>query len=179
MLDYFADRANVTHWIAVVGFCISVYNFLADRIRNRFRIKVEVSHVFHGDAPDKGFDVVNLRILNLSAVPVVVSRIFVENYLRSGFIGTYRRIIYTKTMKTNGVVTSQTVWKSDQLPIKIEGNGCVNLLLATDASTPVFLWHAENYIRIYTARKTSKITYRMALPADARLLEVCREPDCQ
>jgi hypothetical protein len=179
MIDYFSDRSNVTHWIAIISFCISIYNFLTEHFRYRLRLKVEVSHIFHGDTPDRGFDVVNLRILNPSARPVVISRIEVSNYLRAGAIGSYRKQIYTKTVKTNGVVVSKTIWTSDQLPIKIEANGCVNLLLVTDANTPLFLRYAENYIRVYTSGKIQKLTHRLSNFSDTKLLEVCREPDCQ
>ena len=178
MLDYFADRSNVTHWIAVIGFCISLYNFLSDHFRNILRLKVEVTHVFHGGDPDKGFDVANLRILNPSARPIVVSRITVSNYVRSGSIGSYRKLIYRKTIRTNGQITSQATWMSDHLPIKVEANGCVNLLLATDTNDPLFLRHAENYIQIHTARKTMKLTVRLSNFSETKLLEECRESDC-
>lgn len=178
VIEWISDRSNITFLIAVVGFAISIYNFISAIIQNRTRINVDVAHVFRIENAQRCIDIVNLKVLNLSKNPVVLSRITVENDLHSGSLGTYRREVFSKTRRTGGQITDRKVWFSDQLPIKIEGNGCVNLLLVADKEMPLFAKGKKNIINLHTARKTIVRKLLLTDFSENELLEKCREPDC-
>lgn len=179
ILQWLSVQNNITFLIAIAGFGMSIYNFVYSIVQDRTRVEAEVSHVFRAGSATKCVEVINLRILNLSKIPVVLSRVTVKNYLRSGSFGSYRRKIYTHTVRSNGNVESQTIWTSDQLPIKIEGNGCVNLLLIADDKEPLLAANAENTFQLHTAKKTVCRNVHITNFSHFELLSECREPDFQ
>lgn len=177
MLKWLLNRDNFTFLIAVVGFIMSVYNFVVHILENHTRIKVEVSHVFHPFPGRQCRQTINLKVYNLSQKPVVLSRIVVSNDEHSGSIGSYRRNVFMTGFITGGRQNEKTVWFSDQLPIKIEGNGCANLLLTSDKAEPLFSKGKQNLLEIYTANKKIRYKFQLSSFSETSLLGECREPD--
>lgn len=176
MIEWLTNQNNIAFLIALAGFAISIYNFVSSIIQNHTRIKVEVAHIFRSEDTTRCIDTLNLKLLNLSKNPVVISRIIVKNSLRAGSIGTYRREV-SKVIHYRGAnVTGSNVWISDNLPVKIEGNGCVNLLLVSDSETPLFEIGIKNTLKIYTAKKTVRYSFLHNEFSAQTLLEKCREP---
>lgn len=176
MIEWLTDQNNIAFLIALAGFAISIYNFVSGIIQNHTRIKVEVAHVFRSENQTRCIDTLNLKLLNLSKNPVVVSRITIKNELRTGSIGTYRREVAKVTHYTGSSVTGRNVWISDNLPVKIEGNGCVNLLLVSDSETPLFEIGIKNTLKIYTAKKMVRYSFLHNEFSAQTLLEKSREP---
>ena len=178
IIKWLSDRSNITFLIAVVGFAMSIYNFMVNIVQNHTRIKVDLAHVFYCENMGRTVEIVNLKILNLSKNPVVLSQLNVKNDIQSGSFGTYRRKIYTETLRTDGKIVEEKTWFSNSLPVKIEGNGCANLLLISDERHPVFVKGSKNTLKLHTTKKTIKKEMVLTDFSEIKLLAVCREPDC-
>lgn len=179
-MNWFVPYIDViTFCIAVFGFIMSIYNFVLSILQRRTRLKIEIPHVFRFQNPRKCVDTINLKIYNLSATPVVLSRITVSNASSRGSFGSYRREVFSRKEMQSKQIISSSIWMSDFLPIKIEGKGCVNLLLDSDEQRPIFELSATNTIHVYTANKTRKQKFFLANFTAKELLEECREPSYQ
>lgn len=179
-MNWFVPYIDViTFVIAVVGFIISIYNFVVSILQRRTRFRIEIPHVFRFENPKKCVDTINLKIYNLSATPVVLSRITISNKSSCGSFGSYRREIFSCKEMQNRQIISSSIWMSDFLPIKIEGKGFVNLLLVSDDQQPIFELGAVNTIHVYTPNKMRKEKFFLSDFTAKELLEECREPSYQ
>lgn len=177
MPTWITEKENITFVIAVIGFVISIYNFVYSLIQNHTRIKISVPHVFHIESPRRNFEMLHIQILNLSKNPVVISKISVKNTKYTGSFGAYRRELFSKTIRSNGIVVEQKKWFSDQFPVKIEGGSCVNLLLAVDKEMPAFAEGEQNVLKVHTAQRVIRYKLFLSSFSEKELLEECREPN--
>lgn len=177
--EWITKQDNITFLIAVISFGLSVYNFVVTIIQNSTRLKIGIPHVFRFEDTTTCAEIINLKIYNLSKVPVVVSRVSVSNNSSVGAFGSYRKRIMESKRTVRGQIVSQNIWMSDLLPVKIEANGCVNLLLLADDNRRIIDTASRNKIKIYTAKRTITRTLSASDFTDSRLLTECREPSCQ
>lgn len=91
MFDWLKDREYITFLIAVIGFAMSIYNFVVNVLQNRVSLKTEFPNVFRIETNGRTLDVIHVKTLNLSGRPVVLHHVAVSNYLNSEFFGSYRR----------------------------------------------------------------------------------------
>lgn len=178
--DWIASYSDsITFIIAVISFGLSVYNFVISIIQNSTRLNVEYPHFFRYENGKFCADVMHLKVYNLSKVPVVIACVSVSSNYGIGRFGTYRKQVVCNQRTVGGRIISENEWMSDLLPIKIEANGCVNLLLIADENRRIFDTSARNKIKIYTAKRTIIRTLPAIKLTDSELLTECREPSWQ
>lgn len=181
MTNWLTFHDSITFFIAVAGFVMSIYNFVVEYIRNRTRLRVEFKDFFRfeskGSCELRCADVVRVSIVNLSNVPTVVSRVTIENKSHKGTFGTYRKQLLQIRNKTGNDVTREDAWISDILPVKIEANGCLNLLLVSDSDKERLIdLKSTNTIKLYTSRKRYRYKLNITDFSNEELLSQCREP---
>lgn len=185
LLKWLYNRQNITFLIAVAGFLMSIYNFLKDFIQSRTRLRIDIQDYFRIETSYGAKDIIHVKLLNLSNRPTVLSTITIKNGGWLGLsgeghrLGSYRRTIAKKTQRKAGVLEREDVWFSDVLPVKIEGNGCANLLIMADENDPVFQIGSLHLIKFHTARKNIRKREKINRLRDLELLLECREPSCQ
>ena len=177
VLNWLYNRNNITFIIAVASFIMSIYNFIIAILQNQTHIKADFPHCFRFENTERCVDVLHVKILNLSKTPIVLSRVSVSNGSASYSFGTYRKELFRSERRESGKLVYRHVWISDELPLKIEGNGCANLLLVSDGDVRTFKTDSVNRVLLHTGKKT--IRYKLAIDdfSDKELLEQCREPN--
>lgn len=160
--------------ISILGFALSIYNFVLELYKRHKRLIVEIKHVFRLGSST---EVIHLQIINQSSTSVCITRIETISNGTNVFWGDYRTLITEKTRKTGDIVKSYDSWCSDKFPQKIESGGVFSgLLLPSDSG--IFLNPGEAVkVTAYTDRGTVKkeIIFNDFSPLE--LLSQCREPD--
>lgn len=177
MLLWLSDRNNVTFLIAVIGFVISIYNFLSSTIQNRTKLQIDIPNIFRMDNNKRCFDILQVKIINLSSQPIVISGISAWNKNSNGSFGNLRREIMSSTRSKGREIIREQYWMSDTLPIRIDGNSCVNLLLISDCDKPIITKDAWNIIKFNTSKRSILRFKKVNAFSNQWLLTECREPN--
>lgn len=179
--EWLSDRDNVTFIIAVVGFAMSIYNFIESWLHKRTKVAVEFAHVFRVEGQGRCVDILHLKIYNLSSREIVISRISVKNNSGNGEFGAYRRQLLrsAKTLtRSSGEIDLEAVtWMSDYLPVKVEGGGFANLLLMADADGRIIGLNEPNIVILHTPSNTVRKKLTISDFSERGLLGECRAPD--
>ena len=177
VLTWFDNRDNVTFAIAVAAFAMSVYNFVAGIVRNFLHIKIEIPEVFHAQNMAEASDVLNLKILNCSYSPVIISRIKVSSSLGAGDYGRYRRKILRIEKTVNGNSVSCDQWFSDRLPVRIDGKSFADILIVPNNSAHRIPAGEKLTVELYTSKKLIKKRITANAISPYQLLSQCRAPE--
>ena len=176
-LEWFSTRDNVTYAIAIAAFVMSVYNFVVNIIQHRQHIEVELSGIFRPTNVKGASDVVNLKILNCSYSPVIISRITISSSLGNGDYGSYRRELLQIDLNAKGSSVSCEQWFSDRLPVRIDGKSFADILIVPSDSTIRIPTGEKLTVKLYSSKKliTKKITVTSI--SAYKLLSRCRAPE--
>ena len=156
---------------------MSVYNFVVNIIQHRQHIEVELSGIFRPTNVKGASDVVNLKILNYSYSPVIISRITISSSLGNGDYGSYRRKLLQIDLNAKGSSVSCEQWFSDRLPVRIDGKSFADILIVPSDSTIRIPTGEKLTVKLYSSKKliTKKITVTSI--SAYKLLSQCRAPE--
>lgn len=120
-------KDRVTFWIAVVGFLLSVYNFVSDLVKERPQIDVSVKFTYHVS----GFLVMVMQITNKSRLGISITSgtIITKEKAEIPFGETSKAIFTYDSPELRGKVSERTVL----FPIHIEPLRSARVLIQTDS----------------------------------------------
>ena len=163
--------------IAIIGFVLSIYNFVLEIIKNKKKLIVSFNHVFSYSSGRNVVQIIHVSIINKSSSPICISRMSVNCCGKSGFFGEYRKKIFDYTSQTGNEIKSYKTWTSNAFPVKIESGGFFNGLVISSESTSVIFPNEICNVQLDTDKgKVVKNIFVINF-SDSELLSQCREPD--
>lgn len=180
IVEWFACRENVTFFIAVSGFLISVWNFTESRIKNRKSISITVRNVFvFGPSPEGEYtEVLNITFENKSREAITLSRLRLICGGCTGEYGEFREKLVEQSHKVGTKETSRSIWFSDVLPVKLEGLGCAHLLICSSGGQRCITDGEKCQIELFTNKGIIKSDFTAHF-SDVKLLLRCRVPNSE
>lgn len=115
----------VTFWIAVIGFCLSTYNFVALLVANHKRIDISVKKAYNEEA----FTVMLIEFTNKSQLPISIT----SGKINGISFGDRSATLYSYA---NPDAHESPVISADLFPIDISPLGTVRVLLRSDDVIP-------------------------------------------
>lgn len=138
-------KENITFFIALISFLLSLFNFISILIANRKHIKL--TYKIHHECPTFNEHPIffELIIENLSKLDISVSRMFLIVGEVSYEFSSLPEFVYETTQRTGSTITDRKTYYSNSLPQTIKGLGVLG----------GFFWvntcNAFNYNNLYTS----------------------------
>ena len=172
------NRDNVTLGLAAFGSVLSVLNLFRDWRKHRKNVSVTIQNIFNfGPDPDNGryTEVLNISIVNRSREAITISGLKIKCEDRQNRFGEYRLQLHRHSNKHSDRETSRMRWFSDVLPVKVEGLGCVRLLVASTGDARS-LENGRWYVATLFSSKGRIFKIGKCEFSDAEMLAHCKEP---
>lgn len=115
----------VTFAIAVIGFILSIWNFVETRIQNRVNLSVECKDFIIADNFARKPLYIALSVVNKSRLPIAVSRAFIVAANEKFEFSWIPQIVHQARLGTKDEVFDRTIVKSITLPINLSGLGTI------------------------------------------------------
>lgn len=125
LISWISKRENITFLIAVVGFGLSIFNFVENRISNRKKLNFSIEYTYN----EAEYLFLVTTITNCSRIPITLTSGKFIIHGQEHRIGKQRLTLFTYLYpEKRGKQTEQ----SEVFPIKIEGLDYIRCLFATD-----------------------------------------------
>ncbi len=118
------NKEMVTFVIALIGFLLSVYNFVCELKRNHMRLKITYKNHLCGNT-SPGFLLIMMNIENLSRLPVSISRMFLHIGEERFEFSSLPQFAYERVRRTGDEIHDKVVTHSQELPVMIPALGIV------------------------------------------------------
>lgn len=143
----------ITFIIAVIGFGISIYNFILEKIRSAKRIYFTINHAFsYGKVGVKYSEIIDIEIHNKSYSPITISKIEITGNNSSDFYGERIMKYSEHKMMHKEDVEYKGVWYSMILPVRIEPNSFYRGALISSNMLKVLQENKKHQIVFYTSK---------------------------
>lgn len=113
----------ITFIIAVLSFCISVWNFIETRLQNRVNLSVECKDFIIAENFSRQPLYIALSIINKSRLPVAVSRAFITICGENFEFSWIPQIVHQSRLGTKNETLDRTIVKSIIFPLNLSGLG--------------------------------------------------------
>ena len=163
----YLTKENITFFIAVAGFILSIYNFLYEKFQNRMCLSVTYKnhHISHVDAKEL---TLSLSIENCVKNPIPISRMYLIIDGNPYEFFWVPQIVYYADYKSGKTVLDEIKLHSVELPAKIEGNGVLGgfFFVKCDKNlTDDMLLNAETEIQISSSKGIRKYKININNPS--------------
>lgn len=154
-------KDNITFLIAILGFGLSIYNFLHERFQNR--LKLRVTYKNHHISQVKGQEnelTISLSVENLVKNPLSVTRMFLNINCKQYEFYWVPQIVYYADYKCRNKILDKIKLHTIDIPFKLDGYGVVGgfFFVSTDKKlTDQFLFNSSTSITVYSNK--GKHTY--------------------
>lgn len=159
----YVTKENITFIIALIGFILSIYNFVHERLQNRMKLKIIYKN--HGISEyDSSGITIAMAIENHVAQPISVTRMFLNINDVSIEFYWIPQIVFSSELKQKERILASTNVHSIELPTIIEGYGVLGGFFYTKYPTTItnkFLKDAKTSITVHTNK--GKKTYEINL----------------
>lgn len=178
VIEWLNDRNNVTLLIAIAGFALSLWNMVEAQLKNRKNVQIYVQNVFRSGPNEKDFyaEILNVTFINKSREAITLSGLAVECDGKIHRFGEYQQMLIEKKRTTGNREISRSTWHSDTFPQKLEGLGCVHMLVSTTTKDLCIKSQSPYVFILYTNKGTIKKTLVNDI-SDIKALSECRAPD--
>ena len=136
-------RGNINFVIAVIGFTLSVYNFVHERMQNRMKINITYKNHFIAEHDHKSITI-SLAFENLVKNPISISRIYLCVDDEKYDFYWIPQFVLRATQQTNGQVIDEINVHTIPLPFTIEGYGVVGGFFFAKAPQPIYALESAN-----------------------------------
>ena len=136
-------RENISLVIAVIGFILSVYNFVHEKMQNRMKINIPYKNHFIAEHDHKSITI-SLAFENLVKNPISISRIYLCVDDKKYDFYWIPQFVLRATQQTNGQVIDEINVHSIPLPFTIEGYGVVGGFFFTKAPQSIYTLESAN-----------------------------------
>lgn len=136
-------RENISLVIAVIGFILSVYNFVHEKMQNRMKINITYKNHFIAEHDHKSITI-SLAFENLVKNPISISRIYLCVDDKKYDFYWIPQFVLRATQQTNGQVIDEINVHSIPLPFTIEGYGVVGGFFFTKAPQSIYTLESAN-----------------------------------
>lgn len=154
-------KEQITFFIALIGFLLSLYNFIWALIHNRVKLRVAYKNHLCGNG-ENGFLIVMMNIENLSRLPLSVSRMFLNIGDDTYEFSSMPQFVYERTRKCGDEVYDKVITHSVELPQFIPALGvCGGFFHVVGEITNKRLMNENTSITIWTTR--GKRTYKILM----------------
>lgn len=148
-------RENISLVIAVIGFILSVYNFVHEKMQNRMKINITYKNHFIAEHDHKSITI-SLAFENLVKNPISISRIYLCVDDKKYDFYWIPQFVLRATQQTNGQVIDEINVHSIPLPFTIEGYGVVGGFFFTKAPQSIYTLESANTSLLVYSNKGSK-----------------------
>ncbi len=172
MTDFFKilehlTRDDITFFIAILGFILSLYNFLYEKYQNRMCLSVtyknhHISHINNAELT------LSLVIENRVKSPIPISRMFLIINGHPYEFFWVPQIIYYADYKSGKTILDEVKLHSVELPAKIEGNGVLGGFFFVKCNknlTDAMLLNANTKIQIFSSKGIRKYNIKINNPS--------------
>lgn len=163
--------------IAILGFGLSVYNFVLEIVKSRKHLKVLFNHVFRFGDPEHCTEVIHISVCNNSSKPICVTKMEIACGGRLDRFGEFRKVLLNNKSMSGNQVNWIKTWTSDTFPVKIDPGDVFCGLIASSNLSAVLEPDERCSIFIKTNRGPKKLKSAFTNFSDAELLSQCRESD--
>lgn len=136
-------RENISLVIAVIGFILSVYNFVHEKMQNQMKINITYKNHFIAEHDHKSITI-SLAFENLVKNPISISRIYLCVDDKKYDFYWIPQFVLRATQQTNGQVIDEINVHSIPLPFIIEGYGVVGGFFFTKAPQSIYTLESAN-----------------------------------
>lgn len=136
-------RENISLVIAVIGFSLSIYNFVHEKMQNRMKINITYKNHFIAEHDHKSITI-SLAFENLVKNPISISRIYLCVDDKKYDFYWIPQFVLRATQQTNGQVIDEINVHSIPLPFTIEGYGVVGGFFFTKAPQSIYTLESAN-----------------------------------
>lgn len=113
----------ITFSIAVLSFCISVWNFIETRLQNRVCLSVECKDFIIAENFTRQPLYIALSIVNKSRLPIAVSRAFIAIRGETFEFSWIPQVVHQARLGTKNETFDRTIVKSNIFPLNLAGLG--------------------------------------------------------
>lgn len=152
LICHVITKDNVTFMIAVLGFLLSVYNFVHDRLQSSMRLSVSYKNHHITSHDEQGINI-SLCIENLVKEPIAISRMYLTLNSEKYEFFWVPQIIYHADLRQKDKVLDEIKLHSVALPCRLEGNGVIGGFFYVKLGkhiTDQELENSESFITIYS-----------------------------
>ena len=165
-------KENITFFIAVIGFLLSIWNFFEPKIKNRCNLQIECKDFItasHLTRESKMPMYLSLTINNKSTLPISISRMFLTINQQTFEFTWIPQIVHQSRLTCRDTILDSTVVKTHPFPVHIPSLNLVSGYFCTfvnESFTDDILLRASCSITLHTSRGVK--TYNLNLPQIAR-----------
>lgn len=167
----------VTFGIALLGFGLSVYNFIKEIAKNRVSLDFMVQDIFHFSDSIQCSEIINLKVFNNSESAITLSKIEISCEDKSNIYGEYRKEMLQITSRKGKEVTGVFKWHSDILPVYIDGRSYASMMLTSTIPIETLKRKTKCRLSVHTNRGLVEKDFTFTDFSSEKLLSECRAPD--
>lgn len=149
-------KENITFLIAVLGFLLSLYNFLRDILQNRMKLHVTYKNHLISEHDHMGITI-SMSIENKVKVPISISRVFLNIDDTSLEFYWIPQFVFQATQKCRDEILDEINVHTIPLPAHIEGYGIIGGFFFCKSPVPISnaeLLSAKTSITIHSNKGT-------------------------
>lgn len=161
LLIHLLTKENITFIIAILGFGLSLYNFVNERLQNRLKLFVTYKSHFISDVTGHENELtISLAVENLVKNPISITRMFLNINSRKYEFYWIPQIVYHADFKCGNTILDEIKVHTVNIPFEINGYGVVGgfFFVVTDKQlTDKQLYESATSITIFSSK--GKRTY--------------------
>lgn len=115
----------VTFVIAIVSFCLSLWNFIETRLNNRVNLSVECKDFIVAEHLSRQPLYIALSLINKSQLPISISRAFITLDNETFEFSWIPQVVHHARLGTKDETFDRTIVKSVTLPLNLSGLGTI------------------------------------------------------
>ena len=172
-----AFRDDATLLIAVLGFVLSLWNFISDKVKNWKNLKICVQNLFIcGPSPKNEYcNVLNISFINKSRESITLSNLELRSKTERYKFGEYTLWVSENYQHIGTKEVSRSEWFSDVFPVTVSGLGYAHMILSS-TSVNTYILANKPYTLVLSTNK-GRIKKRFFSDySNGELLSECREP---
>lgn len=151
----------ITLLIALIGFSLSIYNFILSLIANHVKLQITYKNHLCGK-PDLSFMIIMMHIENMSRLPISVSRMFLNIGNTSYEFSSMKQFAYQRTRRSGDKTYDDIVTHTLELPQSIPALGIAGgFFHVVGDITNEQLLNEKTSITLWTTR--GKRTYKILI----------------